>query len=448
MNMHTNLNMNLNQKLRNRNLDRRHKLRKVPDKFAFLQIERDDGGSVLDVSEGGLRFETFAPVVQDGPVHCWFSLNLRERIEVWGEVVWTDEERRYGGLRFLQLSEKGREQIREWISRPAPRPAPDKEYPRRGWEMDRRTRIGVNESDAVARFVSKARPRQGAASRGHAIPSAWEAPAAIPPARAPLMTFSDAGQAGDGATLFPAPKEVTAAGVELVPLQRYLSAKRRQLILGLLLGTFVSATVVVAANKYLNYSHENRGAGKPPAELSVQKSGGEAVPSAQPKPAVTNSASADIFSSGSQKRVVAGNHTPLSGAGSASADIFGTGNQKIHLAEVRTPAVAATETGGHPNAVPWKAAASNPPTRAPLQPDLSSKASRQKPAMSPKQLWAAIQAGNTKAAVELADLYIKGQGVAQNCNQARVLLLVASEKRNAEAIKRLAELDNAACPPN
>jgi len=79
---------------------------------------------------------------------------------------------------------------------------------------------------------------------------------------------------------------------------------------------------------------------------------------------------------------------------------------------------------------------------------LSGTASWQKSAMTPKQLWAAVQAGNTKAAVELADLYIKGQGVDQNCNQARVLLLVASEKRNAEAIKKLAELDKTGCPSN
>jgi len=66
--------------------------------------------------------------------------------------------------------------------------------------------------------------------------------------------------------------------------------------------------------------------------------------------------------------------------------------------------------------------------------------------MTPQQLWASVQAGNAKAAVALAELYIKGEGVPQNCNQARVLLLVASEKRNAEAIKRLHDLDKTGCP--
>src|SRR5713101_1497768 len=132
--------------LRNINLDQRQDFRKVPDKFAFLQLEGDDGGTVLDVSEGGLRFETFAPVQQNGPIHFWFSLNLRERIEAWGEVAWTNAERKSGGLKFLSLSEGGRDQIRAYIARSSPQEAPAK--------------TGTRGMDAVATFVSRARPRQ------------------------------------------------------------------------------------------------------------------------------------------------------------------------------------------------------------------------------------------------------------------------------------------------
>src|SRR5436189_6205694 len=98
--------------LRNVDLNRRQKLRIVPNELVFLQLERDDGGTVLDVSEGGLGFETFAPVSQNGPVHFWFSLNLRDRIEAWGEVDWTNAARKCGGLRFLRLAEEARKQIR------------------------------------------------------------------------------------------------------------------------------------------------------------------------------------------------------------------------------------------------------------------------------------------------------------------------------------------------
>ncbi len=86
--------------------------------------------------------------------------------------------------------------------------------------------------------------------------------------------------------------------------------------------------------------------------------------------------------------------------------------------------------------------------RTPHQPHLNGNDSQQKTSGTPQQLWASVQSGNSKAAVALADLYIKGEGVPQNCNQARVLLLFASEKRNAEAIKRLQELDKTGCPLN
>ena len=68
--------------------------------------------------------------------------------------------------------------------------------------------------------------------------------------------------------------------------------------------------------------------------------------------------------------------------------------------------------------------------------------------MTPNQLWAAVQSGSSNAAVDLAERYIKGQGVARNCQQARVLLLMASEKRNTAAIRKLHELDQnaTACP--
>ncbi len=378
------------------NMDRRRKFRKTPDKFAFLQLERDDGGSVLDVSEGGLRFETFAPVPQSVPVHLWFSLNLRQRIEAWGEVVWTNAAKRCGGLRFLRLSEESRAQIREWIARPTPQAAPDGDDLRRQVVREMPAGIGASETDAVARFVSKARPRQAPKLPG-------------------------AGGAADSSTLFPTVLEVEASG-ELVPMQRYLSAKRRQLILGLFLGTCISATLAVAAIQYSNYRHENRDSGKAPPGLSAQKIVGDALPSA-----ATNS----------------------SGASGTAPDIFGSGNQKKGVVEARATSNLAAETGGHPSSPrARKAPASNPAEQASLQPGLSRSASQQKITMTPRQLWASVEAGNSKAAVALAELYIKGEGVPQNCNQARVLLLVASKKRNAGAIKRLEELDKTGCPAN
>jgi hypothetical protein len=382
-----------NMNLRNINLDRRRNFRKTPDKFAFLQLERDDGGSVLDVSEGGLRFETFAPVPQNGPVHLWFSLNLRERIEAWGEVVWTDAAKKGGGLRFLRLAEENRAQIREWISRPTPQVGSDEEFLSRRALTEMPVRIGASKTDAVARFVSEARPREA-------------------------MKLIGTEGAGDANTLFPRRREV-AAGGELVPIERYLSAKRQQLMLGLFLGIGISAIVALAAIKYSNYRHENRSLGKAPAELVTQKSPGNPL------------------------AAVAVNSSAASGT---SADTFGSNNQKKRVAEAHKPTLLAAESSGHPSRQAGEVPASSPAARAALEPSLRGNTSRQISAMTPQRLWASVQTGNTKSAVALAELYIKGEGVPQNCNQARVLLLVASEKRNAAAIKRLQELDKTGCP--
>jgi PilZ domain len=379
------------------NMDRRQAFRKTPDTFAFLQLERDDGGSVLDVSEGGLRFETFAPVPERGLVHLWFSLNLRERIEAWAEVVWTNAAKKCGGLRFLRLSEGGRAQIREWMTRQFPQAVPEEVYLRRGMVAEMPARIGASETDAIAEFVSKAR--------------LWK------------KTHSPGAEgAADSSTLFPAPPDVEASG-ELVPVQRHLSAMRRQLILGLLVGTCISAAGAAAVFKYSHYRHENAGSGKASAELSAQKSLGAALP-----PIAVNPSSAS------------GTPTPT--------DVFGSGIQNKKAAKARTPAIPVAENGGHLGTQAWEAGAPSPSARAPLPTSLSANPSRQKTTMTPQQLWASVQAGDTKAAVALAELYIGGEGVPQNCTQARVLLLVASEKRNAGAIKRLQELDKTGCPAN
>ena len=339
--------------LRNITLERREKTRKVPDEFAFLQLEQDDGGTVLDISEGGMRFESFAPVREHGPIQFWFSLNLRERIEAWGEVAWTDPDRKSGGLKFLSLSAGGREQIREYIAQSSPQEPPAKS--------------GASEMDPVATFVSRARPLQSS------IPSAKKEnrEASIP---------------------FPVSAESMASGV-LVPMQRHLAAMRRQLRIGILIGAVVAAIITFGAIKLSQYLHENRAAVKPSVESPAQAG-----------PGIGSSSIAPPAASGS------------------STDVFAIGNQKKGSVAARPP--------------------------APPQADVPIRTNRQKNPLTPDQLWTLVQAGNSTAASALAELYIKGEGVPQSCAQARVLLLVASEKRNAAAIKRLANLDKEGCPAN
>jgi hypothetical protein len=52
-------------------------------------------------------------------------------------------------------------------------------------------------------------------------------------------------------------------------------------------------------------------------------------------------------------------------------------------------------------------------------------------------LWIAVEKGNSKAEVSLAELYRRGEGVTRNCDQTRILLTAAARKGNSEAQRRL-----------
>jgi hypothetical protein len=62
-----------------------------------------------------------------------------------------------------------------------------------------------------------------------------------------------------------------------------------------------------------------------------------------------------------------------------------------------------------------------------------------------RQLWSALAAGDSSAEVALAQLYLTGNGVPRNCEQARVLLRAASKNGNIEARQQLRKLNESAC---
>lgn len=67
------------------------------------------------------------------------------------------------------------------------------------------------------------------------------------------------------------------------------------------------------------------------------------------------------------------------------------------------------------------------------------------PTAASQLLWSAVQKGNLTAETTLANLYLRGEGVPKNCDQARVLLSAASDKGDAEAKRKLLELKQSGC---
>jgi PilZ domain len=369
--------------------ERRRQKRGPLEEFVFIQIGRDDGGRVLNVSEGGLSFEVFSPIPQNGPLYFWFSPNLRERIEALGELTWTDAARKVGGLKFLKIRPQDRERIGAWVSKaegPERQPIPfAKRSPEISTVQPREPSSSMT-SSPLGRFSNPTPLQDNVASEG-----------AVPEVPEPRSSFYSA---------------------RLVPLERFLTATRRQFIFGVLLGMLVSAAVAIPAFKYSAGKKQVTASPAAPSPTGVGK------PDAQSDPPRTAPSSEVVHAPLTNS--AAGKAQRSVSPGPAPYDPFGSAVPQTHVQSSRR------SSGDQPAA-----------TLVQPKPENPKGISTKKMTATPQQLWASVQSGNTKAAVALADLYIRGDGVPMNCNQARVLLLVASEKSNADAIRKLRELDKA-----
>ena len=99
-------------------LERRHLERTTLERLAYIDIEPNNGGIVLNVSTEGLCFHSVAAVEKNGPL-CFSLLEQNRRIAACGELAWTDEVQKIGGVRFTTLTAETREQVQNWISQPA-----------------------------------------------------------------------------------------------------------------------------------------------------------------------------------------------------------------------------------------------------------------------------------------------------------------------------------------
>jgi hypothetical protein len=100
-------------------MDRRHTPRTKLDQIAYINIEPDNGGIVLNVSGNGLGFHSMVPVERNGGLR----LSLQEqnrRIDICGELVWTDKAQKIGGVRFTTLNAEARDQILDWTHKSDP----------------------------------------------------------------------------------------------------------------------------------------------------------------------------------------------------------------------------------------------------------------------------------------------------------------------------------------
>jgi cell division protein FtsN len=96
--------------------------------LADIHFEPNNGGIVLNLSEGGLCFHAIDPLQIDSTIR--FSVSLHnQRIQGAGQLAWIDQAKRTGGLRFTGLPADARQQVRDWTTQPAISPSTDDASP-------------------------------------------------------------------------------------------------------------------------------------------------------------------------------------------------------------------------------------------------------------------------------------------------------------------------------
>src|SRR5262245_52406148 len=86
--------------------DRRAHARRKVDDLAYVSCGPDNGGILLDISEGGLGFQGVGSLSDGKTLELRFMLpGLSSPIETSGELAWSTDSKRGGGLRFVDLDD-------------------------------------------------------------------------------------------------------------------------------------------------------------------------------------------------------------------------------------------------------------------------------------------------------------------------------------------------------
>jgi len=220
--------------------ERRQQARKVPKDFTYIRVGEDSGGRVLNVSEQGLCFEALSPIRYTESFPFWLSFNLIDRIDGEGSVVWVDTAKRTAGIRFMELSEFAREQIRAWMTDTLTEEAA---LSMEGTEV---IELPLGGSETAELPVSKWEKR--ASAFRPELANVAERP------DAPALSAEDTTVGEDGREEWeslPAREESSELS-ELVPLRRHLTAARMQFVRGILVGVGVGAIIVLPLFKYMS----------------------------------------------------------------------------------------------------------------------------------------------------------------------------------------------------
>jgi hypothetical protein len=366
--------------------DRRQTPRTKLAEIAYIGMGPENGGLVLDVSDGGLSFHAVAPVQRSDKIQFLLSLRGHSRIEGAGEVVWTNEMRTVCGLKFISLSSGAREYLNSWTyqakapaaareNRPAPKPTLQPEP----------ANVPTSLSENTAAPVFAISPAVNSPFTEPRDSSVWQEPFLL----WILVVFL-----------------VCACGVAAY---KYGVQVGRSEVKAL-------AQTVVSPLTQGNSQASSPTAPPSPSAPAGTPSATEGTSPAQSGPTpfpggnLVNASRTDNVSGSAGQ-------APGSEENSSSAPAQRS-EQQLQAGQSELAAAKSYLSGANGNRDSVKAA---------------------------RLLWAAVGNGNAAAEVLLADLYVRGDGVPKNCDQGQVLLIAAVKSGNIEAQEKLKDLHDGGC---
>lgn len=371
--------------------DRRRAPRTKLAEIAYLGIGPENGGIVLDVSDGGLSFHAVSPVQPAESIRFLLSLRGHSRIEGSGEIVWTDDMKTVCGLKFTSLSAGAREHLDNWTNK---------------------TRM--------AAASEKALDPDPEAESPEFVENNWDADAepvfAIPPADKQPSSDSETETLWQNPVFYWAMSGLLAAVLALASF-----------LFGVHVGKSAPPTVAQTAPKPAS----------PASPPVVQRS---------PVPAALVAGNAPHVPAGAPTAPKAATSTPAAatpGPGVALANSSRINDKTA--SKLLPPGVEKRGSALSDHQGKQASEAGNSDLTAAMAALNGDNGKRDTP-RAVQLLWAAVASGNAKAALTLADLYIYGDGVTKNCDQGRILLKAATEHGSTEAKMKLDDLNANGCP--
>jgi len=383
------------------------------DQLVYVELEANNGGMMLTVSEDGFSFRAVTQVRATGRTPFSFTINGTQKLSGFGKIEWTRDEGKVAGLQFTDVSSQFHQELRTWLtqlgsSAVASSPEPRTEDPTRRSSLITGD-TGVDERPTVPHPVGLnfGRSLSGALPDAVVSPPVFERTTRETPRTFPALTEWKYPEESAEIKSPRVNKVAVAAGVVgLLALAIFLYGFR----------TGIGDSLISVGQKLSGSS--------------------ESTTSASSSTAPTTTAG------------IASN-TPSANSTKSESPSPSTANTE--------PAPATgdrdTQTNSESTAESQKATVASRPDNAfedaPVSSPIPSEASVGSPRDAAGQshgLWTEVAKGNTSAEVKLAKLYLIGSGVPKSCAQAKVLLQAAAKKGNVEAIDKLAQIRRQGCP--